>query len=112
MTEGELQQVLLLVDSGDPEGVQRLRQIASGGNPEALFVLADLTWSGRLVEQDPPRGRILFEYAAALGHPLANLIATNLLGSGIAGRRDWPSALARLRAEAAKLAERRKTLQL
>ena len=89
---GPLQQALHLISSGQADaGLQQLRQVASGGDPEALFVLADLTWSGTLVPQDPARGRLLFEYAAALGHPQANLVATNLLASGVAGKRDWPT---------------------
>lgn len=102
-----------LINSGrQEEGVQLLRQDASGGNPEALFVLADMTWSGNLVPQDPERGRLLFEYAAALGHAQANLLATNLLASGVAGKRDWPGALSRLAAEARQLPERRAALDL
>ena len=108
-----LQHAIDLINSGrHEEGVQLLRQDASGGNPEALFVLADMTWSGNLVPQDPERGRLLFEYAAALGHAQANLLATNLLASGVAGKRDWPGALSRLAAEARQLPERRAALDL
>lgn len=108
-----LQHAIDLINSGrQEEGVQLLRQDASGGNPEALFVLADMTWSGNLVPQDPERGRLLFEYAAALGHAQANLLATNLLASGVAGKRDWPGALSRLAAEARQLPERRAALDL
>ena len=108
-----LQHAIDLINSGrHEEGVQLLRQDASGGNPEALFVLADMTWSGNLVPQDPERGRLLFEYAAALGHAQANLLVTNLLASGVAGKRDWPGALSRLAAEARQLPERRAALDL
>ena len=101
MTEDPLRDAILLIERGDTEpGVRQLREIASSGNPDALFILADLTWSGNMVPQDPLRGRLLFEYAAGLGHPQANILATNLLGNGVAGSRDWPKAVARLEAEA------------
>jgi prolyl 4-hydroxylase len=108
-----LQQAIELINTGrSDEGVQALRQIASSGDPEALLVLADMTWSGNGVAQDPARGRLLFEYAAALGHGQANLVATNLLGNGIAGRRNWPAALERLASEARQLPDRREALEL
>jgi prolyl 4-hydroxylase len=108
-----LNEAIELIDGGQVEpGVQLLRQIASGGDPEALFVLADLTWSGTLVPQDPARGRLLYEYAAALGHPQANIVATNLLANGVAGKRDWAAALERLEAEARSLAGRRAAFEL
>lgn len=110
--QASLEEVLRRIQAGRPEAVDGLRRIASSGNPEALLHLADLTWSGRMVPQDPPRGRLLFEYAAALGNPQANLIATNLLGNGIAGKRDWTACLARLEAEAGQLPERRRTYDL
>ena len=107
MTDDPLRDAIFLIERGDAEqGVQQLREIASHGDPEALFILADLTWSGHLVPQEPQRGRLLFEYAAALGHPRANLLATNLIANGVAGSRDWPKALARLEAEARAIPER------
>ena len=113
MAHGTLRDAVQLLNSGQvDEGVQVLRQTASQGDPEALFLLADMTWSGTKVPQDPARGRLLFEYAAALGHPQANLVTTNLLGNGVAGRRDWAAALDRLEAEARQVAERRATLEL
>lgn len=112
MSDANLQNALSLIERGRDEGVQMLRQIAAAGNPEALFVLADLTWSGRMVPQDPARGRLLFEYAAALGHSEANILATNLLASGVAGKRDWRAALDRLEAEARQIPERRAALEL
>jgi prolyl 4-hydroxylase len=107
MSDANLQNALSLIENGRDEGVQMLRQIAAAGSPEALFVLADLTWSGRMVPQDPARGRLLFEYAAALGHSEANILATNLLASGVAGKRDWAAALERLDAEARQIPDRR-----
>ena len=113
MTQASLQHALGLIKAGHTEaGVEQLRHAASSGDPEALFVLADMTWSGTIVEQDPARGRLLFEYAAALGHARANIVVTNLLGSGVAGKRDWPAALERLAAEARQIQERKAGLDL
>jgi prolyl 4-hydroxylase len=112
MSQEALQHALQLLDAGRPEGVPVIRQLASSGNPHALFALARLTWTGNMVPQDPVQGRLLFEYAAARGHSYANLFVTNLLASGVAGRRDWFTAIERLDAEARKLPERRAALDL
>lgn len=112
MGAASLEVILQRIGAGSAEAVDGLRQIAASGNPQALFHLADMTWSGLGVPQDPARGRLLFEYAAALGHVEANLVATNLLGNGIAGKRDWSASLARLEAEAAQLPERRRAHDL
>lgn len=113
MDQSRLEQALALIESGRPDqGVPLLREVASKGDPQALFVLASLTWSGQHVPGDPARGRVLFEYAASLGHAEANIFATNLLGNGVAGKRDWQVALARLEAEARQLPGRRAALDL
>jgi prolyl 4-hydroxylase len=113
MSQATLEHSIQLMNAGRiEEGAQMLREIAAAGDPEALFVLADMTWSGTKVPQDPARGRLLFEYSAALGHPRANVVATNLLGNGVAGRRNWPAALERLAAEARQLPDRTETLAL
>ena len=113
MGQADLQRAIQLINDGSvDQGVQIVREIASSGDPEGLFVLADLTWSGTAVPQDPARGRLLFEYAAALGHGRCNLLVTNLLGNGVAGRRNWPAALDRLAAEARQLPDRREALAL
>src|SRR5206468_4539487 len=112
MTQDALQHALQLLDAGRSEGVPLIRQIASTGNPHALFALGRLTWTGNMVPQDPVQGRLLFEYAASLGHSYANLFVTNLLASGVAGRRDWAAGLQRLEAEARKLPERSDALEL
>ena len=109
----DLQGAIALIESGRPEeGLQLLRQIASSGDPNALFVLANLFWTGTIVAQDPIRGRQLLEYAASAGHGQANLYVTNLLANGIAGRRDWPMALERLEAEGRKLVGRQRALDV
>lgn len=113
MDQHDINDVIALIDAGRmDEGVPLLREIASTGNPLALFVLADMTWSGTGVPQDPERGRLLFEYAGANGHTQSNLLATNLLGNGVAGKRDWPTALHRLQVEAQQLPGRQRALQL
>lgn len=113
MTQQTLDDVLSLIDSGQTdEGVPLLREIASTGDPQALFALADMTWSGTGIPQDPERGRLLFEYAASRGHTQANLLVTNLLGNGVAGKRDWATALHRLQVEAQKLPGRQRALDL
>ena len=104
MDQSPLHRAIGLIKGGQvEEGVQLLRETASSGDPEALYVLADMTWSGTMIPQDPQRGRLLFEYAAGLGHGPANILVTNLLASGIAGRRDWTMAVERLAAEGAWL---------
>jgi prolyl 4-hydroxylase len=100
MTQATLQQALdLLGGSRVEEGLQILNALAASSDPDALYMLARLTWSGNKVPANPKRGRWLFECAADLGHGPANLLATNLLASGIAGKRDWPRALERLATE-------------
>jgi prolyl 4-hydroxylase len=112
MDRTSIESIASAIADGDEKAIERLRQLASSGDPHALFYLADMTWSGHMVPQDPLRGRLLFEYAAALGHAEANMVATNLLASGVAGKRDWQTSLARLEVEAQKVSERRRALEL
>jgi len=113
MTSITLKDAIGLIQGGrTEEGIYSLRQVASTGDPRALFVLGDLTWSGNMVEQDPHRGRVLFEYAAALGDSDANILATNLLASGIGGNRNWLSALRRLATECRENPARRACFNL
>ena len=108
-----LNQAIALSNAGrNAEAVALLRQVASTGDPEALGVLAEATWRGGLVEQDPVRSRILFEQAAARGNGKAAMIVTNLMASGVAGKRDWQGAMTRLRQEAAIHPARRRALEL
>ena len=113
MAESTLQQALDLIKSGRvDEGIHMLRTVASSRDPEAMYLLARLTWTGNMVEQDPVRGRLLFEYAAALGHGAANVLVTNLLASGIAGRRDWKTAVERLAVEGRQVRNRQAALAI
>jgi prolyl 4-hydroxylase len=92
--------------------VALVRQVAATGDSEALGVLAEMTWRGGLVEQDPRQARKIYEQAAARGHANAAMIVTNLLASGVAGKQDWKGALDRLRAESKAVPARRKVLEL
>jgi prolyl 4-hydroxylase len=113
MSQMSLQQALDLIDAGRvDEGVHMLRTVASNRDPKAMYALARLTWSGNMVPQDPFRGRLLFEYAAGLGHGPANVLVTNLLASGIAGRRNWAMAVERLAVEGRQLPDRLAALKL
>lgn len=108
-----LAQAFALSKAGrNPEAVLIINQLAAQNEPEALFVLAEMKWRGGMVPQDPVQARALYDRAAALGHPQAGLILTNLLANGVAGARDWPRALARLRIEANQLPLRRSQLTL
>ena len=108
-----LKQAIALSAGGrNAEAIALLRQVASTGDVEALGVLAEATWRGGLVKQDPVAARALYEQAASRGHANARLIVTNLLASGVAGKRDWPEALARLRTEAREFPARKKVLDV
>jgi prolyl 4-hydroxylase len=107
MSVERLQHALKLIHANDEAGVAEIRAVAATGDPQALFLLGHLHWSGILTEQDPQRARSLFEAAASRGHGQANVIMTNLLGSGIAGTRNWAAAVERLAVEAARIPERR-----
>ena len=112
MTQATLQEALRLIDAGLREGLGPLRELALAGNSHAMFALAELTWTGRMLRQDPKQARLMFEHAGSAGHARANIFVTNLLASGVAGERNWPAALERLAVEAAQLPERREALEL
>ena len=108
-----LNQAVALSRAGrNAEAIALLRQVASTGDPEALGALAEATWRGGLVEQDPVAARRLYEQAAEKGHANAALIVTNLLASGVAGKQDWGAAISRLRAEAELHPARKRALEL
>lgn len=96
-----LGQAYALANSGRiHDAIPIIKGHAAAGDGEGLFLLGDVYWRGLGVDQDFSRGRELFAKAAEAGNPIAQKASTNLLGSGIAGRRDWPEALNRLETEA------------
>lgn len=108
-----LQQAISLSIAGrNPEAVLIINQLAGQNETEALFVLAEMKWRGGMVPQDPVAARDLYRRASAAGHAGAHQIFTNLLGSGIAGERNWGEALARLREEAKGDRRRRQMLDM
>lgn len=112
MSDSLLENALNLIQANDESGVRQVQELARAGNAQGLFVLGHLHWSGTMVEQDPARGRSLFEAAAARGHIQANIIVTNLVGSGVAGPRNWRAAMDRLQVEAGKIPARKAVLNL
>lgn len=82
------------------EAFELILALAEANDPEALFTLGNFYWQGGPVDQDPKRGREFFARASEAGHPVASMFFTNLLGSGIAGYRDWATAVERLQLEA------------
>ena len=89
------------------EALLLLNQLAAANEPSALAMLADFKWGGVSGPADPAQGRDFYRRASEAGHPNAALFYTNLLASGIAGPRDWPTAMRRLREEAARDSRRR-----
>jgi prolyl 4-hydroxylase len=106
------QAVQLSVAGRNAEAVLIVTQLASQNQPQALAMLAEMKWRGGMVPQDPAAARELWRRAGDLGHAQAARITTNLLANGVAGPRDWPTALAHLQAEARKDQERKHTLAL
>ena len=96
-----LLQAFSYLQAGQPEAALDLfRQLAARNDPGALATLAQLHWNGELVPKSFTLGREYYHRAGDAGHLASALYATNLLASGLAGPRDWPAALQRLRGEA------------
>jgi prolyl 4-hydroxylase len=95
-----------------PEALLVFNRLAALGEPEALFMLGGAKWSGAGGSQDPTRGRELFARASEAGHRDSTNFVTNLLANGVAGPRDWPGAIQRLRGEARADPGRREALAL
>ena len=77
-----------------------LEAAGEAGDPEALFLLATWRLRGQPVPRDLPAAHRLFGRAAEAGHPDAQRIHRAFLAHGAGGLRDWPGALAALRASA------------
>lgn len=94
------------------EAIMIVNQLAAQNEPDALFTLAEMKWRGGMVPQDLGQARELYRRAGDTGHGAAAAAYTNLLASGIAGPRDWPQALPRLRQEARNDPRRRQVLAI
>jgi prolyl 4-hydroxylase len=79
-----------------------LKEQASAGEPDALFVLGAWLDSGQHLPRDRTQARLCFERAATAGHAQADVIFTNFLGNGTGGPRQWQAALVRLRKRASQ----------
>ncbi len=101
MNGHSLDEALALWRSGrKQQGLEMLANLAAANHPEALFILAELYWTGGPLPQNLGRGRELLRRAGEAGHRLGAIGYTNLLCGGIAGERDWQGALRRLEEEA------------
>lgn len=97
----ELSRAFALSEQGrNDEAVAIIRDLAARGDAEAMFVLADMHWRDEGDVRNLATGRDWFRRASDAGHPIARRAYTNLLANGVAGARDWPQAMARLREEA------------
>lgn len=94
------------------EAILIINQLAAQDEPDALATLAEMKWRGGMVPQDPPQARELYRRASDRGHAEAAASYTNLLASGVAGPRDWPRALQRLREEARRDPRRKRMLDV
>jgi prolyl 4-hydroxylase len=109
----ELVRAIQLSGAGrNPEAVAIIRRLAAAHDAEALAMLAELTWRGGMVPQDPVAARELFRRAGECGHPSAAIFHTNLLASGICGPRDWAGALTRMAGETKVSARRQQVAAL
>jgi prolyl 4-hydroxylase len=108
-----LDEALALWRSGrKQEGLAKLVSLAAANQPDALFILAEFYWTGGPLPQDLGRGRELLRRAGEAGHLLGAIGYTNLLCGGVAGERDWPGAVERLRDEASRDPDRARSLAL
>lgn len=109
----QLRQAFALSQAGrNAEAILLVSQLAACADPEGLLTLAEMKWRGGMVPQDLPAARDLYRRAGEAGNLLGAIYYTNLLASGIAGPRDWPQALSRLRIEARAQAGRRNALAI
>ena len=106
------QAVRLSVGGRNAEAMLIVSRLVAERHPQAMAMLAEMKWRGGMVPQDPIAARDLWRQAAALGHGQSGAITTNLMANGVAGPRDWPAALDRLRKEARRDPARKAALQL
>jgi prolyl 4-hydroxylase len=109
----ELTQAIALSSAGrNAEAVLIINRLAGQNDSGALAMLAEMKWRGGIVPQNVAEGRELYRRAGEAGHVAAAFIYTNLLASGVAGRRDWPLAMKRLKEEARANPKRRQMIDL
>lgn len=89
-----------------------LERAAMAGDGDASFTLGVWTLSGRIVARDLEASRQWFGRAAEQGRTDARAIWTAFLANGTGGARDWPGALASLRAIAGHDADAQRQLSL
>lgn len=106
------QAIQLSMNGRNAEAVMIITRMVSENHPQAMAMLAEMKWRGGVVAQDPAAGRELWRRASELGHSGSAAITTNLMANGVAGPRDWPAALVRLRGEARKDETRKRALAL
>lgn len=102
----------MIAAGGSAEAILLVQRRAAAGDPSAWFVLGCWKWEGSVLPRDMEQARSLFARAGEAGHGAASACVTNLLASGVAGERDWPRALARLRSEARSDPRRRAASKL
>jgi prolyl 4-hydroxylase len=84
----------------DAEAVALIEQLSVAGDADAAFLHGEMCWRGGLVDQNLGKARELYRRAGDGGHARGHAYYTNLLASGIAGERDWQTAIGRLGHEA------------
>jgi prolyl 4-hydroxylase len=75
------------------DAARQLLAAASGGNPEALELLAQWRIAGDIVRRDLAAARALLGRAGGAGRIEAALLHASFLASGTGGPADWPGAL-------------------
>lgn len=109
----ELTRAVELSASGDNEAALALVQnLVKQGDPDALYTFADMHWHGALVECDWGKAVNHFTAAEQAGSEQAGHVVTNLMANGVAGARDWPTAIKRLSREASGNEQRASVLRL
>lgn len=107
----ELDQALRMFSAGQrQQAVALIEGMVLRGMPEAMLLLGHMKWGGHIA-QDPVAARKLYERAGAAGSHDGAVAATNLLGNGVAGQRNWFAAIERLRQEAGRDPRRKAALE-
>lgn len=109
----EMPRALALWNAGrGAEAVAIFSRLAAQGEALALAIMGEMKWRGGVVPQNLGEARDLLRRAGEAGHASSAGLYTNLLAIGMAGPRDWPGALKRLRQEARTDEKRRRVLAI